>query len=303
MDVKCDYCAGFFDDTLTECPHCGAANNHIRRMSEGIPKTIEELQQYCTDHKVPVQQMHFHIGEDYKGPKAFGIYRNGDQIVVYKNKADGSRAVRYSGRDEAYAVNEIFQKMRTEYNGAKEANTGPSRSGTPNARSHRSPGVHKPNVVNSLPEGHFKDKQEARNKRLRMRKIRKIVIACAIIFAIICIFAAYSGGTHSGYYKYNGNYYYNQRGSWYLFDTVTSGWMTTDRPADDISDYYESSYFSDDYGIGDFSDSDYYEESSYSSSYDDDDDDRWSSSWDDDDDWDYDSSWDWDSGSDWDSDW
>ncbi|MBR3524427.1 MAG: hypothetical protein IKO11_01145 [Lachnospiraceae bacterium] len=303
MDVKCDYCAGYFDDTLTECPHCGAANNHIRRMSEGIPKTIEELKQYCTDHKVPVQQMHFHIGEDYKGAKAFGIYRNGDQIVVYKNKADGSRAVRYSGRDEAYAVNEIYQKMRTEYNAAKEANT--PRSGGPNVgRTTRSQGVHKPNVVNSLPEGHFKSAEE-RKKRLRIRKIRRIVITAVIIFAVICIFAAYSGGNHNGYYNYKDNYYYNQHGSWYLYDKLTNGWITTERPSDDINDYYESSYYSSDYGIDDFSSSDYYEESSYSSSYydDDDDDDSWSSSWDDDDDWDSGSDWDWDSGSDWDSGW
>ena len=196
-----------------------------------------------------------------------------------------------------------YQKMRTEYNAAKEANT--PRSGGPNVgRTTRSQGVHKPNVVNSLPEGHFKSAEE-RKKRLRIRKIRRIVITAVIIFAVICIFAAYSGGNHNGYYNYKDNYYYNQHGSWYLYDKLTNGWITTERPSDDINDYYESSYYSSDYGIDDFSSSDYYEESSYSSSYydDDDDDDSWSSSWDDDDDWDSGSDWDWDSGSDWDSDW
>ena len=59
--------------------------------------------------------MHVHIGEDYKEPKAFGIYRDAasGHFVVYKNKADGQRAVRYEGMDEAYAVNELYQKIRS----------------------------------------------------------------------------------------------------------------------------------------------------------------------------------------------
>ena len=34
--------------------------------------------------------------------------------MVYKNKADGSRAVRYNGPDEGYAANEIWQKINSE---------------------------------------------------------------------------------------------------------------------------------------------------------------------------------------------
>ena len=34
--------------------------------------------------------------------------------MVYKNKADGSRAVRYSGPDEAYAVRELYLKLKSE---------------------------------------------------------------------------------------------------------------------------------------------------------------------------------------------
>lgn len=52
---------------------------------------------------------------DFRQPKAFGIYKDSDgNFVVYKNKGDGTRAERYRGKDEAYAVNEIYQKLRSE---------------------------------------------------------------------------------------------------------------------------------------------------------------------------------------------
>ena len=35
-------------------------------------------------------------------------------FIVYKNKADGTRAVRYKGTDEAYAVNELYLKLKDE---------------------------------------------------------------------------------------------------------------------------------------------------------------------------------------------
>lgn len=58
--------------------------------------------------------MRFYIGEDFKEPKAFGVFKDTDgNFVVYKNKADGSRAIRYRGPDETHAVNEIYQKMRS----------------------------------------------------------------------------------------------------------------------------------------------------------------------------------------------
>ena len=277
MDVKCDYCDGFFDDQLEKCPNCGATNKNIRRVSNQIPKTIDELKKYCADNKVPLAQMHFHIGEDYKGAKAFGIYRDGENVVVYKNKADGSRAVRYNGKDEAYAVNEIYQKLRSEFAGHKAANMqAPSRAPRNNAA------------------------QRARQQEYRRkRKIRNLIFILITAFVIICIGYALSGPS-TGYYTYNGNHYYNQRGSWYLYDDAYDDWIPSSMPYEDMGDYYDSSYYSSDYGGYDFSDSDYYEEYSYDS------DSSSSSSWDDDDDWDsWDSGsdWDWDSGSDWDSDW
>ncbi|MCR5249620.1 MAG: anaerobic ribonucleoside-triphosphate reductase [Lachnospiraceae bacterium] len=280
MQTKCEYCGSFYDDTLEKCPNCGATNNNIRRISQGVPTTIEELKQYCADHNVPLVPMRFHIGEDYKGAKAYGIYRDGDKVIVYKNKADGTRAVRYSGTDEAYAVNEIYQKLRTEYNGHKEANA-------------------------SRPPQHAQpQRNHGSNKRRRRGGLSSTWIAVLVVVALIILIAICSDDG-SGYYRYEDNYYYKRpNGSWYLYNTLVDDWEPSAVPTDDMSDYWSGSSYDSSYGIENFSDSEYYDPSDYetSSSYDDDDS-SWSSSWDDDDDWDSGSDWDWDSGSDWDSDW
>lgn len=115
MQVKCEYCGAYINDTDQFCSHCGAVNDGLKRSSDGTPKTIEELQKWYEDRKLPPKETtRFFIGEDYKGARAFGIYKKEDQFVVYKNKDDGSRAIRYEGPDEAYAVNEIFLKLKSE---------------------------------------------------------------------------------------------------------------------------------------------------------------------------------------------
>ena len=110
MKTFCDYCGSVIDDTIEKCPNCGAVNVHMQRSADQIPKTIEELQAFAQAQGIPLEKMRFFIGIDYKEPKAFGIYKESasGNCVVYKNKADGTRAIRYRGTDEAYAVNEIY---------------------------------------------------------------------------------------------------------------------------------------------------------------------------------------------------
>ena len=114
---ECPFCHGTVRSDEKTCPNCGAKNPHYvadtpRRIFH--PKTIEELKEYCAERGMPLLRMRFFIDEDYREPRAFGIYREGDRFVVYKNKDNGSRAVRYDGPDEAYAVNELFQKLLSE---------------------------------------------------------------------------------------------------------------------------------------------------------------------------------------------
>lgn len=115
MQVTCDYCGTLFSDTEPACPNCGAPNANLSRTADKTPKTIEELQQWYRDRKLPPPETtRFFIGENYTGPKAFGIYEENGEFIVYKNKADGSRAVRYRGKDESYAVNELLMRLKTE---------------------------------------------------------------------------------------------------------------------------------------------------------------------------------------------
>ena len=116
MKITCEYCGTLMEDTAPACPSCGAPNGHIPRAANGIPQTIEELKDYCAKQNLPLEQMRFFIGVDYREPKAFGIYKdpNSGRCIVYKNKSDGSRAIRYEGTDEAYAVNEMYQKLKSE---------------------------------------------------------------------------------------------------------------------------------------------------------------------------------------------
>lgn len=116
MLKKCEYCDSYYDDTLPECPNCGAINKNVRRTNNETPHTIEELQAFFAAKHIDENQVRFFIGKDVREPKCFGIYKNenGD-FVVYKNKSDGTRAIRYEGTDEAYAVNELFMRLENEF--------------------------------------------------------------------------------------------------------------------------------------------------------------------------------------------
>ena len=284
MKLKCEYCDHVFADTDEICPNCGAPNPHLKRNAVKIPQTIEELKDFCSEHNLPLEKMHFHIGEDYKEPKAFGIYKDEKtkNFVVYKNKADGTRAVRYEGKDEAYAVNEIYQKMKAEIN-EERAYTAEHSGGSSN---HSNSGINKNGI----------------------RAFTKMIIASiatfiAFLALIVTLSFIFSDSKNTGYYRYNDNLYYQRNGNWYYYDADYDDWYnaTVDEELEDnYGDYFESYDYDDSYGGYNYTDSDSY----YSNYYDTDN--NWDDDWDNDD-WDYSSSSDsgWDSGfsSDWDSDW
>lgn len=114
MKIKCDFCESYFEDTESSCPYCGGANTAVgnHRFSNGVPKTIEELKQWAEQCNVPLAEMRVYIGDNNYSPKCIGIYKEGSDVIVYKNKSDGTRAIRYQGSDEAYAVNEVYLKIK-----------------------------------------------------------------------------------------------------------------------------------------------------------------------------------------------
>lgn len=264
MKVKCDFCDNYIDETDERCPYCGAPNEHMTRSGHGVPKTIEELLAFAHAHKLPLEKMRFFIGQDYKEPRAFGIYKNptDGNFIVYKNKADGSRVIRYSGDDEAYAVNEIYQKMRSE-------------------------------ILDRKQSGKSQQRQGSSNKANIIKNIVLALIIIVIVFVVTIAAAIMSTGTHSkGYYRYNNNYYYYDRG-WY--QTTGSDWTSAsdvpDQLEDNADEYFEGK------NTSDLSDSNIPRYESNTS------DDDWNNDDWDDDDWDIDFGG-WDSNdTNWDSNW
>ena len=302
MKLKCDYCGQMIDEGLQTCPHCGAALSGVNRMAAAQPKTIEELQQWYVDHNLPPEEVtRFFIGKDIKQPKAFGIYKDSSgDFVVYKNKADGERAVRYRGSDEGYAVNELYQKLKSEIADQKQNNNGG------NSR------------INSN-SGNSSGGQNKKNEKMSVLDIILGIIflpfvspVFATIYIVIAliIFALFDNSPSKGYYRYNGNDYYYQGSSWYSYDKKKDSWSSASNSdeldsiiTDDTDDEYQLTNHT---GMR-FEDTSWYETSSSSSSsssdYDWDSDSYWDdSSWDSSSSWDSGDSWSSDS-TDWDSDW
>lgn len=267
MKIKCEYCNSYIDESEEKCPACGAPNKDFKRVANKVPTTIEELEKWYQDHNLPsYETTRFFIGIDYKEPRAFGIYKDEKtgKFVVYKNKDTGERKIRYEGKDEKYAVNELYTKLKEEILHQKSLN-GNSTSTKPVS------------VSKSL--------------------LRAILIFCSIpIFIeilIALIFFIAPKAPSRGYYNINNQEYYYVSGSWYVYN---NDWVSTSKPTyeGELNDYYDGYSYSGSDSYTDISSSSVYDESwdSVSSS------DDWdsSSSWD--------SSDSWDSGStDWSSDW
>lgn len=210
-------------------------------MENQRPKTIEELKAFCAEKGMPLEKMRFFIGEDYREPRAFGIYRDDEgHYVVYKNKRDGSRSIRYQGPDEAYAVKELYEKLRSEVE----------------LRMAQQPAVP--------------------SKKDRGKLIGMIVAACLAVATLVGV-AVYTDlrNDRKGYYQYEEQTYYYDNHDWYFYDVSLRSWTLWDEEADwteEPGDYYLSSKYSDDYRVDDFKNSEYYDaskdSSDWSSSYD-----------------------------------
>ncbi len=114
---KCEQCGAEVLSDQRKCPACGAPNeNYVehKRQLHDVPRTVDDLKAYCASRGMPLERMRFFIGEDCREPCAFGICRQGEEFVTYKNRTDGTRFERYRGPDEAVAVEELFVKLLDE---------------------------------------------------------------------------------------------------------------------------------------------------------------------------------------------
>lgn len=303
MKIKCDFCGAMVDETEKSCPNCGAPLSGVNRTAPGQPKTIEELKQWYVDHNLPPEDVtRFFIGKNYKEPKAFGIYKDdaGD-YVVYKNKADGSRAVRYRGSDEEYAVNELYLRLKEEILNQKERNVerraGNVKSGSSSADIGKGfgKGIMKTLVI----------------MMATYIGLGLFAMGLVFVFSIISPSDKTDPKPSEGYYSYEGNDYYKQGNDWYYYDASGNDWGHTveEKIPEAVAGDIDGQYRTEDHEGMAFEDSFWYheptEETDNSNSYDrDDDDDRnyMNDSWDSNSNWDSNDSWD-SNDTDWDSDW
>lgn len=209
MKIKCNYCDNYFNDTNAVCPNCGAPNDGIVRTNREQPVTIEGLLKWYSDRKLPPFEVtRFFIGENCTQARAFGIYKDkkSGNVIVYKNKNDGTRAIRYSGTDEAYAVNEILQKLKEEIINQKK---------------------------NQVKKGVNSRGTTERSYKPAKKSSRSPWVMLGKIIAIIGVLAyLYVGGVDldvkNGYYGYNNDVYYcykcNYSTSWSMYLDAEDDW-------------------------------------------------------------------------------
>lgn len=309
MLIQCKYCGSNYSDTLQECPNCGAANDCVNRTAAGAPRTVDELLEWAEQHHLPLEQMRTYIGRDVRDARAYGIYKDPatGEFVVYKNKSDGSRAERYRGKDEAYAVNELYQKMKTRIAEQK---------------AHQTQGADDGGTRKSETRGDFSQKRAQRKIISTIILLGMLPIILTVIFQGIILLPFSQTGSqfisrflsndnelpyaYSGYYSYGSDKYYRDYGAqWYIWNDRLDTWSKYDADADwelfeDYKNYYEGSSYDEAYGASDWQE--WYDNTHKSESHSNDYNNTYDSDWDSDYDWDSGS--DWDSGlDDWDSDW
>jgi len=262
------------DQQLTPQPDNQPAESRKQRQ----PETIGELQQWYADHNLPPEEVtRFFIGKNITEPKAFGIYKNEQgECVVYKNKANGERAIRYQGPNEGFAVSEILAKLREEI--AKRKGNRPRGGGRRSAgNSSANANLSKNHGSGSL-FGIFNKQEKG---------------GCLIVGIVIAIIAYFmpNNSVPNGYYQYNGQQYYHQGSSWYSYNTLEKVWAIAASLDEIINSDNAEQYQLNDFDGLRFEDTEWYDDGSSDDddSYDDD-------TWDDDDSWDSDDT-------NWDDDW
>jgi len=275
------------NNNQTEQPQSEQSENKPKRQ----PTTIGELKLWYVYHHLPPEEVtRFFIGKDYQGPKAFGIYKDeqGD-CVVYKNKANGERAVRYKGPDEAFAVGELLERLKAEI-ARQKARRGAVQSNLSDSDKKRSD-----DNADSDPTAGIREKigDVVSDVASTISSKRKGCFLTMLIGFVVALFVGLGNSVPNGYYKYSGKHYYHQGSSWYYYNPTDRHWSPTESLDNIITHDNADEYRINGFTGEQFENSKWYDDGN--NWYDDDDDDD--SYWDDDDD-----SWD-SNDTDWDDDW
>lgn len=276
MKITCPYCGNLFESSNAQCPHCFAPNDQSPETTDGSPATIDELRRwYANRHLPPYETTRFFIGENISEPRAFGIYREGDRVIVYKNKNDGSRMIRYDGYDEGYAVSEFLNKLKEEFLHQKQINFA---------------------VKNDLPVSAAPSSPPSGTASTTPAKRRgcltKILLVLLILLILSLIFGRGGSSSTQDFSDYGGSSYSGP----VVIVPNTNPYYSAPSYSNYSNTYPYNDYGS--YSFPEYTDPDDFSQDSHWDSG------SSSSSWNSDSDWDWGSSDSWDSGStDWDSDW
>lgn len=245
----CKNCGQTFGNSEKQCPYCDYVVKTRKVVDRKMPSTIKELEEwYYIKDLPPCRVTRFYIGKNLKRKRVFGIYKgeNTGNYIVYKNKDNGERSVRYEGPSEKVAVREFYLRLKQEINLQKER-----------AKKHK--GSIKTGIKNEL------------------KQLWAIPIGLLFILFIASTYTV-SG---EGYYQYNENYYY-YIGSWYQYEDGSWNKINDSNIItileENRKDYFVSKEYNSDYNIGEFPrksyERDYYNDTSTSDGWDS------SSSWD-----------------------
>lgn len=242
MKIQCQYCGAMFNDTMEHCPNCGAPNPGVVRTTKSQPLTIAQLAAWYSDRGLPpYETTRFFIGQDYRKPRAFGIYKdeNSGNFIVYKNKDNGQRAIRYAGTDEAYAVNELFQRLKQEILEQKSHNIQKRQGSAPRQGSYSS--QVKKSAANRSSAASRRTGPEWRGfwgwyENLGCFQAGCFLLLCVILFFSTIVFAVKGYFKHldmpkNGYYKIEEEYRYCSDwtdgipgNGWIIYDEETGHW-------------------------------------------------------------------------------
>ena len=231
MKIKCEYCNNYIDESEEKCPSCGAPNKDFKRVAIGVPTTIDELKQWYEEHNLPpYETTRFFIGINYEQPRAFGIYKddNTGKFVVYKNKDTGERKIRYEGKDEKYAVNELYMKLKDEISNQKSRNHSTSK---------------------------------------KMSRADKIALFLSVGFIII-VSIMNMLTPDRGYYNINNKEYYYVNGDWYIYTNNKWERTSKPSYSGSLDDYYDGYDYESSDNYSDIKDSSVYDDDWDSSDWD-----------------------------------
>ena len=254
MDQKMVYRPDLAEDAEEFCPLCGAPvapeeepapEPAAPAQPETAPRTVTELLALCDSFEVDPAAHSFFIGKDEKDASGYGLFLDefGD-YVFYRNHTDGRRAIRYKGRDEGYAVGELYRRMKA-------------------AHVFRRPAARQESDESS--RSHHHHSHRSHRQRRKARRMRRIIAAAVAVVA--CIVAAVvlrwqSLQPKDGYYHYQGRYYYLQHRQWYAYDSVMDKWGKTEANPTIVANYqvyYRSTYYWEGSPVSDFQSSGFYD--------------------------------------------